>query len=124
MFRKAVGFRKSDIYVVSLSESKAVSLFGTVIEIVLGILTSLAIAPIVHQIVEIPFNPAFSLLTISVITIFSLLIGILFGTYPAYKANQLSPINRNTDSPKQPLLHRHNCCLFLMLTDGLHHPMK
>jgi putative ABC transport system permease protein len=91
--RKAVGSRKSDIYVQFLSESMVVSLFGTVVGIIIGILASLAVVPIVHQIVEIPFSPAFSLLTITVITIFSLLIGVLFGTYPAYKASQLSPID-------------------------------
>jgi putative ABC transport system permease protein len=91
--RKAVGSRKSDIYVQFLSESMVISLFGTVVGIIIGILASLAVVPIVHQIVEIPFSPAFSLLTITVITIFSLLIGVLFGTYPAYKASQLSPID-------------------------------
>ncbi len=91
--RKAVGSKKADIYVQFLSESMVVSLFGTIVGIVFGIVTSLTIAPIVHQIIEIPFSPAFSLLTISIITIFSLLIGILFGTYPAYKASQLSPID-------------------------------
>jgi putative ABC transport system permease protein len=91
--RKAVGSRKSDIYMQFLSESMVVSLFGTVVGIIFGVMVSLAIAPVVHQITEIPFSPAFSLLTIAAITIFSLLIGILFGTYPAYTASQLSPID-------------------------------
>ena len=69
-----------------------VSLFGTVVGIIIGILVSLAIVPIVHNIMEIQFSPAFSLLTISVITILSLLTGVLFGTFPAYKASQLNPI--------------------------------
>jgi len=90
--RKAVGSRKSDIYVQFLSESMVVSLFGTVVGIIIGILVSLAIVPIVHNIMEIQFSPAFSLLTISVITILSLLTGVLFGTFPAYKASQLNPI--------------------------------
>jgi len=91
--RKAVGSRKSDIYVQFLSESMVVSLFGTVVGIIIGILVSLAIVPIVHNIIEIEFSPAFSLLTISVITILSLMIGVLFGTFPAYKASQLNPID-------------------------------
>jgi putative ABC transport system permease protein len=61
--------------------------------IIFGILTSLAVAPIVHQVVEIQFSPAFSFITITFITLFSLLIGILFGTFPAYKASQLNPID-------------------------------
>ena len=91
--RKAVGSRKSDIYVQFLSESMVVSLFGTVVGIIIGILVSLAIVPIVHNIIDIEFSPAFSLLTISVITILSLMIGVLFGTFPAYKASQLNPID-------------------------------
>jgi putative ABC transport system permease protein len=91
--RKAVGSRKKDIYVQFLSESMVVSLFGTTVGIVFGILASLAITPIVHQITEVPFSPAFSLVTVMVITIFSLVIGVLFGTFPAYKASQLNPID-------------------------------
>lgn len=91
--RKAVGSRKSDIYVQFLSESMVVSLFGTLVGVVTGILVSLAVAPIVHQITEVPFSPAFSLVTIMFITLFSLVIGILFGTFPAYKASRLSPID-------------------------------
>lgn len=91
--RKAVGSRKRDIYVQFLSESMVVSLFGTLVGIIIGILASLAVVPIVHQIIEVPFTPAFSIITVTVITIFSLLIGILFGTFPAYKASQLNPID-------------------------------
>jgi putative ABC transport system permease protein len=91
--RKAVGSRKKDIYVQFLSESMVISLFGTLVGVVIGILIALAVSPIVHQIVEIPFSPAFSMVTIALITLFSLLIGMLFGTFPAYKASQLSPID-------------------------------
>jgi len=91
--RKAVGSRKKDIYVQFLSESMVISLFGTLVGVVIGILIALAVSPIVHQIVEIPFSPTFSLVTITLIILFSLLIGILFGTFPAYKASQLSPID-------------------------------
>lgn len=91
--RKAVGSRRKDIYIQFLSESVVVSLFGTFTGIVLGILVSLAVVPIVHQIIEVQFKPAFSFFTIGLITIFSLLIGVLFGTFPAYKASRLSPID-------------------------------
>jgi len=91
--RKAVGSRKKDIYVQFLSESMVISLFGTLVGVVLGIVVSIAVSPIVHQIIEVPFRPAFSLVTIASITFFSLFIGILFGTFPAYKASQLSPID-------------------------------
>lgn len=91
--RKAVGSRKRDIYIQFLSESMVISLFGTVIGILFGILVSLAVVPIVHRIVELSFSPAFSLLTIGLITVISLSIGILFGTFPAWKASQLNPID-------------------------------
>ncbi|PWN06302.1 ABC transporter permease [Rhodohalobacter mucosus] len=91
--RKAVGSRKRDIYIQFLSESMVISLFGTVVGILFGILVSLAVVPIVHRIVEVSFSPAFSLLTIGLITVISMFIGILFGTFPAWKASQLNPID-------------------------------
>ena len=90
--RKAVGSRKKDIYLQFLSESMIVSLFGTVCGIVVGILVTLAIKPIVYKITELNFDPVFSIPTILIITLVSMIIGILFGTFPAYKASQLDPI--------------------------------
>ncbi|HAC16300.1 MAG TPA: macrolide ABC transporter permease [Bacteroidetes bacterium] len=90
--RKAVGSRKKDIYIQFLSESMIVSLFGTVCGIIVGILVTLAITPIVYKITELSFDPVFSIPTILIITIVSMIIGVLFGTFPAYKASQLDPI--------------------------------
>ena len=91
--RKAVGSRKKDIYIQFLSESMIVSLFGTVCGIIVGILVTLSITPIVYKITELNFDPVFSTPTILIITIVSMVIGIVFGTFPAYKASQLDPID-------------------------------
>ncbi len=90
--RKAVGSQKRDIYIQFLAESSIISLFGTLSGIVVGILFTLGVTPIVQNITEISFQPAFTATSILIITTVSILIGILFGTFPAYKASQLDPI--------------------------------
>lgn len=88
--RKAVGSSKRDIYVQFLSESMVVSLFGTLVGVIFGILMSLAVAHIVHRIIEIPFNPSFSLITISIITAAALQEAI----------TKVGPANENTQLTK------------------------
>jgi putative ABC transport system permease protein len=90
--RKAAGAQKRDIFNQFLTESILVSLFGTLIGIITGILISLAVNPIVFMITEIRFTPVFSASSILFITLVSMFIGILFGTFPAYKASRLDPI--------------------------------
>lgn len=90
--RKAAGAQKRDIFNQFLTESILVSLFGTLLGIITGILISLAVNPIVFMITEIRFTPVFSASSILFITLVSMFIGILFGTFPAYKASRLDPI--------------------------------
>jgi putative ABC transport system permease protein len=90
--RKAVGSQKKDIYIQFLTESSIISLFGTLTGIIFGILFTLGVTPVVQNLTEINFQPVFTLSSIFIITAVSILIGILFGTFPAYKASQLDPI--------------------------------
>lgn len=90
--RKAVGSRNKDVFIQFLSESLIVSLFGTIVGITAGILFSMAMAPIVQNVTQVEFSPIFSIPTILIILIVTMVIGVVFGTFPAYKASRLDPI--------------------------------
>lgn len=90
--RKAVGSRRKDVFIQFLSESLIISLFGTIVGITTGVLFSMAMAPIVQKITQVEFSPIFSLPTILIILVVTMIIGVVFGTFPAYKASRLDPI--------------------------------
>jgi putative ABC transport system permease protein len=89
--RKAVGAKNSDILTQFLIESSAISFFGGVIGIILGILISF-IAALVMQALQYTWPFMVSWQSIMVATLVSIGIGVLFGMYPARKASQISPM--------------------------------
>jgi putative ABC transport system permease protein len=82
--RKALGATPMGIATQFLLESVILSLSGGVIGMILGILASLAARSFIRT-----ETPVWALL---VSMGFSLAIGVLFGTYPAYKASKKQPI--------------------------------
>jgi len=84
--RKAVGARNWDIQSLFLIESVALSLFGGVLGVGLGILVSFIIAQIAH------WNFTLFLLPPLIGFLVSVAVGIFFGFYPAYQASLLDPI--------------------------------
>jgi putative ABC transport system permease protein len=90
--RKAVGANKRDIILQFLSESITISLFGSLLGLVLGILGTMAIVPIVKSMTGVPFQAAYTLNTLMIISILSVVVGIVFGTYPAMRAARLDPV--------------------------------
>lgn len=91
--RKATGAKKRDILFQFLAESITVSLIGSFLGLLLGLLLVFSLFPIVQSLAEVPFHPAFSFDTLIIITVIAILIGIIFGTYPAWKAAKLQPID-------------------------------
>jgi len=90
--RKATGAKKFDIVLQFLSESVTISAFGSFLGVVLGVLFTLAAVPIIKTLIEAPFQAAFTLNTLLIIATTSIIIGVVFGTYPAIKASRLDPV--------------------------------
>ena len=90
--RKAMGAKKRDILLQFLSESITVSTFGSLMGLVLGVLATMAFVPIVKTFAKVPFQAAYTLNTFLIISVIAVLIGIVFGTYPALRAANLDPI--------------------------------
>jgi putative ABC transport system permease protein len=90
--RKAVGANRRDIILQFLCESITVSLFGSLLGLVLGILGTMTFVPIIKALTKVPFQAAYTLNTLLVISVIAVVIGILFGTYPAMRAAKLDPV--------------------------------
>lgn len=84
--RKATGASRKDIILLFLAESITVSAFGSFLGLVLGVLGTMAVIPIVRAVTEVPFQAAYTVNTFILISIISVLVGIIFGTYPAIRA--------------------------------------
>jgi len=84
--RKAIGAKKRHILTQFMTEAVGICLFGGIIGILLGVVIGLLIA----QALKLP--PVIPLWSVFVGMGFSLVIGVIFGTYPAMKAANLAPI--------------------------------
>lgn len=91
--RKATGAKRKDILLQFLAESITVSAVGSFLGLLFGLALVFSLFPIVQSLTGVPFQPAFSFDTIIIIAVIAVLIGILFGTYPAWKAAKLLPID-------------------------------
>ncbi|MDZ7646632.1 MAG: hypothetical protein U5K54_05305 [Cytophagales bacterium] len=76
-----------------LAESITVTAFGSFLGLVLGVLGTMAIIPIIRAVTEVPFQAAYTINTFILIAIISVLVGIVFGTYPAIRASRLNPVD-------------------------------
>jgi putative ABC transport system permease protein len=89
--RKAVGAKNRDILVQFLIESSVLSFIGGVLGILFGILLGFVITRIATN-MGTPLNLSINPLFILGVTLFSILIGLFFGIYPARRAANLEPV--------------------------------
>lgn len=90
--RKAVGANRRDIILLFLAESVTVSAFGSLLGLIFGTLFTMAAIPIVKALTKIPFQAAYTVDTFLLISIIALIVGVVFGTYPALRASRLDPV--------------------------------
>ncbi len=97
--RKAIGAKRKDILSQFLSESVFISLLGSLLGIIFGILFTAIAIPIVNTIIENTggegegLRAAYTINTLLTISVIAVLIGIIFGTYPAVRASKLKPVD-------------------------------
>jgi putative ABC transport system permease protein len=90
--RKALGANRKDIVLQFLAEAVSISTLGSLCGLVLGILGTMGIIPIVKAITKVPFQASFTWNTIGVVAVLAIVVGIIFGTYPAIRASKLDPV--------------------------------
>lgn len=88
--RKAVGARRRDILIQFLVEAALLSVFGGAAGIGLGWLISLLMGRI--QLGGTSVQPLVGLDTVLLASIFSIVVGLFFGIYPAMRAASLQPV--------------------------------
>jgi len=89
--RKALGAKNADVMAQFLVESATISFLGGAVGIILGILISL-LASVVVQSLGYDWPFLISIWSVVIAVTVSILIGIIFGLYPAYKASRVSPM--------------------------------
>jgi putative ABC transport system permease protein len=90
--RKAVGANKQDIILQFLSESITISIFGSFTGLIFGILSTMIIIPVIKSLTGAPFQAAYTWNTLMIISILAVVVGVVFGTYPALRASRLDPV--------------------------------
>lgn len=90
--RKAIGATKKDIALQFLTESLIISVIGCTLGLVLGVTAAYGFVPIIKMMVDVPLQAALTFNTLIIIAIVALIIGVVFGTYPAIRASRLDPI--------------------------------
>ncbi len=90
--RKALGARKADIMLQFLTESALLSLIGGLFGIALGWLLALIVGNIAKN-SGTPLIPVVQIQAVLLATLFSTLVGVFFGWYPARQAANLEPVD-------------------------------
>jgi putative ABC transport system permease protein len=85
--RKAIGAKRRDIMLQFLIESAVLSMLGGLCGAAIGVLTA--------KVYELTAGATivFSLPIMTAAFLFSAIVGIIFGVFPAYKASKLKPID-------------------------------
>jgi len=84
--RKAVGAQRADVMVQFIIEAIVISVLGGI----LGLLLAYGVVPIIGNYMDTPMSVSGNVALIALG--FSIVVGMVFGTYPAFKASRMQPI--------------------------------
>jgi putative ABC transport system permease protein len=90
--RKAIGARRRDLLAQFLLESVTIAGFGSVLGTLLGLGGAFGVTALMRERLGAPVYAAFSWGTLGVSAGAAVLVGVLFGVYPALRAARLPPI--------------------------------
>ena len=91
--RRAAGARRRDVLLQFLVESVVIAGAGSLLGLALGLGAVFAFVPVARHLTEIPFRAGVSVSTVVVALATAALVGIVFGTYPAWRAAHLEPVD-------------------------------
>ncbi|TNE70118.1 FtsX-like permease family protein [bacterium] len=90
--RKAIGAKRRHIVIQFLAESISISTIGSIVGLIFAALFLEISIPIIKSFADVNFPISWTLNTVILVCILSICIGIFFGTFPAWKAARLHPI--------------------------------
>ena len=91
--RRATGARSSEILIQFLSESVAVTGVGSILGVALGMAVAFSATGIIRYLTEAELYATFRWASVAIAVAAAILVGLVFGIYPARKAARLSPID-------------------------------
>ncbi len=90
--RKAVGARQRHILLQFLAESVTISALGSIVGVLLGLGTAFGVTAVMRRATAAPIHAGFSFGTVLIAVGASVLVGLVFGVYPALQAARLAPV--------------------------------
>ena len=91
--RKAAGARQRHVLIQFLAEAVVITAAGSVLGVILGLTGAFSITAGIRHFTDAPIYAAFTWPSVAVAAGAALLVGLIFGTYPAKRAARLSPID-------------------------------
>jgi putative ABC transport system permease protein len=91
--RKAVGAKRHDIALQFLTESVAISAVGSLVGLVIGLSGAFGMTAMMRAKTSVPMYAGLTWSTLAAGIASALLVGVIFGTYPALRASRLSPVD-------------------------------